>query len=88
MTARMTTYAWIVLSAITLASWWLAPGHAHRSAVASVPITVAVIVLGFIKGRLIIRCFMEVHAAPRWLKVFTDAWLVTVWAGVLAIYLS
>jgi hypothetical protein len=37
---------------------------------------------------LIIRCFMEVHAAPRWLKVFTDAWLVTVWAGVLAIYLS
>jgi hypothetical protein len=30
---------------------------------------------------------MEVRTAPRWLKVFTDAWLTAVWAGILAIYL-
>ena len=47
--ARTTTYAWIVLSAITIVSWWLAPGHGHgATAVASVPITIAVIVLAFI----------------------------------------
>jgi len=55
--------------------------------VASVPITIAVVVLGFIKGRMIIQYFMEVRTAPRWLKLFTDAWLTILWAGVLAIYL-
>jgi hypothetical protein len=66
--ARTITCAWIVLSAITIRSWRLAAGHARgAAAVASAPITVAVILLGFIKGRMIIRCFMEVRTAPRWL---------------------
>jgi hypothetical protein len=84
--ARTTTYAWIILSAITVVSWWLAP--AHGSAVGpSVPITVAIVILAFFKGRMIIRYFMEVRTAPRWLKLATDAWLVVLWAGILAIYL-
>jgi Prokaryotic Cytochrome C oxidase subunit IV len=78
----------IILSAITIASWWLAPAHSHGGPAApSVPITVAVIALAFIKGRMIIRYFMEVRTAPRWLKLTTDAWLTFLWAGVLAIYL-
>ncbi|MBJ7338339.1 cytochrome C oxidase subunit IV family protein [Mycolicibacterium sp.] len=86
--SRRTTLVWITLCAITIGSWWLAPGHRGDSvAVASVPITVAVIVLGFIKGRLIIRTFMEVRAAPRWLRLSTDAWLVVLWMAILAIYL-
>jgi cytochrome c oxidase subunit IV len=86
--ARTTTYAWIILSAITMISWSLAPGHTQdAAAVASVPITVAVVLLGFIKGHMITRYFMEVRTAPRWLKLFTDAWLAILWAGVLAIYL-
>ncbi|MDT5366595.1 MAG: hypothetical protein QOC62_1026 [Mycobacterium sp.] len=85
--ARTTTYVWIILSAITIVSWWLAPAHGHGApAVPSVPITVAVILLAFIKGRMIIRYFMEVRTAPRWLKLTTDAWLIGLWAGVLAIY--
>ena len=86
--ARTTTSAWIVLCVIAIISWWLAPGHAHGApAVGSVPITVAVILLGLVKGRLIIRYFMEVRTAPRWLKLATDAWLTILWTGVLAIYL-
>ncbi len=54
---------------------------------ASVPITVAVVLLGFVKGRMIIRYFMEVRTAPRWLKVTTDTWLLVVWGAILAIYL-
>ena len=70
--ARTITYAWIILSAITIVSWWLAPGRARcPAAVASAPITVAVILLGFIKGRIIIRYFVEVRTAPRWLSYFT-----------------
>jgi len=85
--ARAITYVWIILSAITLVSWFLGPARVAGTAVASVPITVAVVLLGFIKGRMIIRYFMEVRTAPRWLKLFTDAWLIILWAGVLAIYL-
>ena len=59
----------------------------RATAVASVPITVAVVLLGFIKGRMIIRYFMEVRTAPRWLKVATDAWLIVLWVAILAIYL-
>lgn len=84
---RAITYAWLILTAITIVSWWLAPGHSGGVAVPNVAITVAVIVLGFIKGRLIIRYFMEVRTAPRWLKVATDAWLAVLWLGILAIYL-
>lgn len=84
---RGITYVWIILCAITIGSWWLAPGQSAITAAASIPITVAVVLLGFIKGRLIIRYFMEVHTAPRWLKVATDAWLTVLWVAILVIYL-
>ena len=85
---RAVTIAWVALSAITIVSWWLAPGHgASTPAVASVPITVAVVLLGFVKGRLIIRYFMELRRAPRWLRLSTDAWLTVLWVAILAIYL-
>ena len=84
---RAITAVWIILCALTIGTWWLAPGHSGGLAVRSIPITLAVIALGVIKGRLIIRYFMEVRSAPRWLKVATDAWLVILWLGILAIYL-
>lgn len=84
---RAITVAWLVLSAITVVSWWLAPGHSGGHASASVPITVAAILLGFVKGRLIIRYFMEVRGAPAWLRHSTDLWLTVLWTTILVIYL-
>ena len=84
--ARTTTYAWIILCAITILSWSLAPAHGAPAG-PSVPITIAAIALAFVKGRMVIRYFMEVRTAPRWLKLATDGWLVVLWAGILAIYL-
>ena len=84
---RPITVAWVVLCAMTIASWWLSPAHSGTAAVPSLPITVAVVVLGLIKSRLIIRYFMEVRSAPRWLRLATDCWLVVLWAGALIIYL-
>ncbi|KUI27133.1 prokaryotic cytochrome C oxidase subunit IV family protein [Mycobacterium sp. IS-1742] len=83
---RTTTYVWLALSAITIVSWWLAPGHSEGRATASAPVTVAVVILGFVKGRMIIRNFMEVGTAPRWLRLATDAWLALLWVAVLVIY--
>jgi membrane protein YdbS with pleckstrin-like domain len=85
--SRAVNYAWIMLCAITIGSWWLAPGHSGNSNEANVVITVAVILLGFIKGRLIIRYFMEVRSAPQWLKMATDGWLMMLWTAILVIYL-
>lgn len=85
--SRGITVVWLALSAITVVSWWLAPGHSGGHAGASIPITVLAIVLGFVKCRLIIRYFMEVRTAPKWLRHSTDAWLLTLWTAVLAIYL-
>lgn len=85
--SRVITHAWVLLSVITVVSWWLAPGHATGVATASTWISVAVIVLGFIKSRMIIRYFMEVRTAPRWLRLATDGWLAALWLGVLVIYL-
>jgi hypothetical protein len=84
---RGITIAWLVLCALTIGSWWLSPAHSGTTPVASPPITVAAIVVGFIKGRLIIRYFMEVGAAPRWLQLATDSWLFALWGAVLVIYL-
>ncbi|MGA9491801.1 MAG: cytochrome C oxidase subunit IV family protein [Mycobacterium sp.] len=86
-TSRAVTVTWIALCAITVGSWWLAPGHGSGTALPSVGITTVVVVLGIIKVRLVIRHFMAVKTAPRWLKLSTDAWLVALWAAILAIYL-
>lgn len=81
------TIAWLALSVITAISWWLAPGHGGGHATASVPITIAAIALGAIKGRVIIRYFMEVRFGPAWLRRATDVWLTVLWAAILAVYL-
>lgn len=84
---RAVTIVWIVLCSITIGTWWLSPAHSTVAAVASTSITAAVVGLGFIKGRLIIRYFMEVRTAPRWLRLATDGWLLVLWTAVLVIYL-
>jgi hypothetical protein len=84
---RTTTYVWLLLSAITIASLFLAPAHEHGVAQPSVVITVAVLLLAAIKARLIIQYFMEVRTAPVWLRISTDVWLVALFGGVLGIYL-
>lgn len=81
------TASWLVLVAITVLAWWLAPGHSGGHVEPSIPITVTVIALSAVKARLIIRNFMEVRAAPIWLRRTTDAWLAVLWTAVLVIYL-
>ncbi|MEU1983200.1 cytochrome C oxidase subunit IV family protein [Nocardia sp. NPDC019395] len=84
---QATTAVWLLLSAITLLSWALAPGHGEAPVSPSTSITVLVVALGAVKGRLIIRYFMEARTAPHWLRIATDAWLVVLWGAVLGIYL-
>ncbi|CKI57107.1 cytochrome C oxidase subunit IV family protein [Mycolicibacterium smegmatis] len=84
---RSITWVWLALTAITIGSWWLAPAHITGTVQASTTITAVVLVLTFVKCRLIIRHFMEVRTAPRWLGHATDAWLVVLLTTVFVIYL-
>jgi hypothetical protein len=82
------TIVWAFLSGVSIVSWWLGrTAHAGGHFVASVPVTLGILAIALVKCRLIIRQFMEVRSAPRWLELFTDAWLVAFWGTVLAIYL-
>ncbi|MGV0791418.1 cytochrome C oxidase subunit IV family protein [Mycolicibacterium sp. XJ1819] len=83
----MMTWVWAVLTAVTIGSWLLAPAHLKNTAQASVLITALVLALTFVKSRLIIRYFMEVRTAPRWLKRSCEAWLAVLFALVFVIYL-
>lgn len=85
--ARAMTWTWAALTVITIGSWWLAPAHFTNTVHASTGITALVLVLTFIKARLIIRNFMEVQHGPRWLRWATDAWLGLLVAVVFGIYL-
>lgn len=86
--SRAITRVWAALVVISIGTGWLAPAaHASHLAQASLPITVLVLGLALIKSRLIIRYFMEVRSAPRWLKASTDAWLAALFGAVIVIYL-
>lgn len=78
---------WVILSVLTLLSWWLGHGRAGEAPSASVPITIGVLVMGLVKTRLIMRYFLEVRTTPRWFRLVTDGWLIALWAAVLAVYL-
>ncbi|WP_299557928.1 cytochrome C oxidase subunit IV family protein [uncultured Mycolicibacterium sp.] len=84
---RAVTAAWLVLLAVTVGSWWLAPAHLRGTVVASAPITALVLVLTAVKVRLIMHSFMEIDAGPAWLRRACDAWLAVLFGAVFVIYL-
>lgn len=87
LTPRLTV-AWIALCLLTAAAWWLGDANGHREITASTSVTLGVLVMALIKIRLMIQEFMEVRAGPTWLRLWTDLWLVTLFAGVATLYLT
>lgn len=80
------TVVWLILSAATFLSWWFGTGHAANAAEEIVPTTLGLIVLAFIKVRLVILYFMEIRHAPLLLRLICEAWVVLVCAVLLALY--
>jgi caa(3)-type oxidase subunit IV len=79
------TGVWALLSVMTIASWWTGSRSDGR---AYALVTAGVLLLAMIKSRLVMRYFMEVRYAPRWLRLTCDAWLITVFAMLFALYLG
>jgi hypothetical protein len=76
---------WALLSIITIASWWM--GSRSDGRVYGL-VTAGVLLFALIKSRLVMRYFMEVRFAPRWLRLTCDLWLVLVFGVVFALYLG
>lgn len=85
---RTVLIAWVAVSAATVLAWLLTPGGSESATTRGKELVSAIVVLGLVKCRLIIRCFMGVRHAPRWLQVATDGWLAVLWLTLLVIYLT
>ena len=80
---------WLILVAISLAYLWIDHAAiAWRIPTASTVVTVAAICLALIKVRIIMREFMEVRGAPRFLRRLTDFWVVLMGVAMLGVYLA
>ena len=78
------TWTWALLSALTMVSWALA---ATRRFTPSTAVTIVVLAIAAVKTRIVIRQFMDVRVAPRWLRRATDAWLAVLMAAIIGPYL-
>ena len=83
-TGARVTWTWALLSALTVVSWGLA---ATRRFTPDTALTIVVLAIAAVKTRLVIRQFMDVRAAPAWLRRATDAWLAVLMAAIIGLYL-
>jgi caa(3)-type oxidase subunit IV len=73
--------AWLVLMLATAVTWYLGEvGAAGTSAI------VAMLVIAFVKGRLVILDFMELRSAPLMWRLLLEGWLVLVASLILLAY--
>ncbi len=73
--------AWLVLMVATAITWYLGEvGAAGTSAI------VAMLLIAFVKGRLVILDFMELREAPRMWRVLLEGWLILVYGLILLAY--
>ena len=73
--------AWLVLLVATLITWYLGEvGAAGTSAI------VTMLIIAFIKGRLVILDFMELREAPTLWRVLLEGWLILVSGLILLAY--
>jgi hypothetical protein len=86
--SRRLTYVWVALTVVTMASWLIGRGHGVAYQI-NAAVTVGVLVIAAVKALLVFHSFMEVGAAPAWLKRTAYGWvfgllsllLVAYWAG-------
>ena len=85
---RRLTTTWIAAAVLTVVSWGVAVAVDGGHAKPSTAVAVIGLMLAAVKVRLIIQQFMDVRTAPRWLKVFTDAWLGVLSLAILVLYVA
>lgn len=73
--------AWLILLIATLITWYL--GEVGAAGTAAI---VAMLVIAFIKGRLVVLDFMELRDAPLMWRMLLEGWLILVSSLILLAY--
>jgi hypothetical protein len=73
---------WLGLTLVTLISWWISTGG-HTGWSPNLAASMAVVIIAVIKARFVLREFMELGHASRWLRVLSDVWVLALPAAVL-----
>jgi len=79
------TWVWAFLAAVTVVSWSIGRGHGHAFQV-DAAITIGVLLIAAVKAQLVMRYFMEVRAAPLWLKRTAYGWNIVLFCLLLLFY--
>ena len=78
---------WLILTALSLGYLWIDhTADKHGVPRASTVVTISAIAIALIKVRIIMREFMEVRSAPRFLLRITDFWVVLMGFAMLGVY--
>jgi hypothetical protein len=78
------TAVWLGLIAATLISWRIGTDHGVHASLA----TAIVLVVAFVKVRFVGAYFMELRAAPVWLRTAFEAYCLVVCAALIVMYLA
>lgn len=81
---RRVTVAWLALVAATLISLWVGTDHGEDGARAA---GVGLVVVAFVKIRIIGMHFMDLREAPLPLRLLFESWCALVCAGIIVAYL-
>lgn len=82
------TYIWLLLATLTAVSWGLADGVVVESHSQAQWLSAALMLLAFVKVRLVIMHFMEVATAPTVLRTIFEVWVAVVFAAIIFVYLD
>lgn len=78
------TVVWVLLVAATLLSFWLGTDHGLSSAQSR---TILILVVAFVKVRLVGLYFMELRTAPGALRALFEAYCAAACVTLLSFYL-
>ncbi len=81
---RKITFVWLVLILATALSWQL--GHGFGFGDRYTYATVAIVIIAFIKVRLVFLDFMELRHAPLPLRLAFESWALVVGGTLIACY--
>ena len=81
---RRTMTVWVLLVVFTCTTWAIGGHHVFTPTV----ITASVLALALVKVRFIGSDFMELRSAPRGFGLSFDLYLVVVYVGLLAMYIT
>lgn len=77
---------WLLLMAATGLSWWFSSEEGANAGAFQTAIASGILIIAFIKVRLIMMHFMEIETAPAFLRWLCEFWMTGVCTLLICLY--